>query len=197
MATESITNPNSLALILFGALITFVSTNVIEYIKNRREKSDKTKNFRLFIKLEFAIIVKTLDKLQAGLTYGNFYDYSLLDRVKESIDNLEKVRNDVIYLSDPELKEKFIDVISDVSTYIASVRIIQQIVYDEQKKIAPQDTQVDKVSKKTKVKKKNQESPAPVTMQSIIETFNKRATQKTIDYVEIKRRLEELIKSLE
>ena len=195
MNYENLTSPNSIALILFGAVITFISANIIEYIKDRRERADKTRNFRLFIKLELAVIAKTLDKLQTALTYGSYYDYSLLDRVKESIDNLEKVRTDVIYLSDPELKERFIDVLSDVSTYITSVRAVQQLFYDDQNKASQSDKQITRTPKAVKTKKISKPNPIP-GIQEVWDLFNKRMMQKTIEYVEIKRRLEELIKSL-
>jgi hypothetical protein len=190
-----INNPSGISLILFGAIITFISTYIIEYIKNKREKAEKTKNFKLFIKLELAVVAKTLDKLQTALSYGNYYDYSLLDRAKESIDNLEKARTDVIYLSEPELKEKFIDLISDTSTYVATVRVVQQLFYSDRDKILGQKPK--KKDRPTGAGKVRKQTPIAADMPQVIDQFSKRTTEKAIEYIEIKRRLEDLIKSLE
>lgn len=192
---EDNTGSNSILLILLGALITFISTNIIEYIKEWRKRRSDTKNFKLFIKLELAVMNKTLEKLQTGLQYGSFYDYTLLDRVKESIDNLEKVRSDVIYLSDPELKEKFIEIISDISTYIAMVRVIQQVFYDNRNK-ALGSVPINPDPQKTGGRKKNNNSQNQTTLEQVVDTFNKSKTEKSIEYIEIKRKLENLIKSL-
>ncbi|OGJ22614.1 MAG: hypothetical protein A2804_03540 [Candidatus Pacebacteria bacterium RIFCSPHIGHO2_01_FULL_46_10] len=193
-----INNLDSVNLILIGAAITFISTNIIEYIKNWRERQSKTQNFKLFIKLELEVVAKTLEKLQIGLSYGNYYDYLLLDRVKESIDNLEKVRSDVIYLSDSKLKEKFIEVISDISTYIATTRMVQQLFYTDRDKSLEQveigeSVEISKKSQKPKNSRKKTDRP---TLEQAWKIFNERRTEKTIEYVEIKRKLEELIKSL-
>lgn len=195
---ESINNQNSISLILLGAVITFISTNIIEYIKKWRERRGKTKNFKLFIKLELEVIAKTLEKLQTGLSYGSYYDYLLLDRVKESVDNLEKVRSDVIYLSDPELKEKFIETISGISTHIATARMVQQLFYTDRDKALGQDggNEPEVNNKKSKKSRNNKKKENPLTIEQAWKTFNERRTEKTIEYVEIKRKLEELIKTL-
>lgn len=116
----------------------------------------------------------------------------MLDRIKESLDNLEKVRIDVIYLSDPELKEKFIEAISDISTYIATTKMLQQLFYADRDK----SLQQPETDKKAGNKKGGQKKPEGITMEQAWKTFNERRTEKTIEYVEIKRKLEELIKSL-
>lgn len=195
---KTINNLDSPSLILIGALIAFISTNIVEYIKNWRERRDKTKNFKLFIKLELEVIAKTLDKLQIALSYGSYYDYLLLDRIKESIDNLEKVRSDVIYLSNPELKEKFVETISDISTYVATTRMVQQLFYaDRDSSVKQENIKPASVAKKgRKINNKNQQKNVTPTLEQAWKTFNERRTEKTIEYVEIKRKLEELIKSL-
>lgn len=193
---DNIENNNSITLILLGALIAFISSNIIEYIKDLRKRRRDTKNFKLFIKLELAVIANTLEKLQTGLQYGNYYDYTLLDRVKESIDNLGKARSDVIYLSDPELKEKFVETIAETSTYIAMVRVIQQIFYQSQDK-AQGVTSPAAITPSQKGRGRKTNSQPTITMESVWGTFNKSKTEKTIEYVEIKRKLENLIKSLD
>jgi hypothetical protein len=189
---ESLNNPNNISYILLGALFTFIFTGIIEYLKNKFADLNKTKNFKLFIKLELSVIAKTLDKLNTGFLYGRYYDYALLDRIKDSISNLEKVRSGIIYLSNSDLKEKIVAIISDISTYIVMVKAIQQLFYDNQQK----GIENDKKRKKTVSKKIIVETPV-MTLNNALDIFNKSSTDKNIEFIEIKRKLEDVIKILD
>ncbi len=195
MGSESLAIPNdesNLLFLLLGALITFISAYSIEIIKNWLRKREKSKNFKLFIRLELVVIAKTLEKLQTGLEYGAYYDYLLLDRIAESIKSLDKARTDVIYLTDSVLKEKFVDVISEISNYIAVVRQIQQLFYSDRDK-----AQESKSKSSKNPKTKTQEATESLTIEGAVELFHNRKIEKNIIYVEIKRKLEDLINDLE
>lgn len=183
---------DALLLLLIGSIITFISTYLIELVKNLLRNREKTKNFKLFIKLELVVIAKTLEKLQTGLEYGSYYDYLLLDRIAESIKSLDKARTDVIYLTDSVLKEKFVDVISEISNYIAVVRQIQQLFYEDRDK-----AEKSKQRRSRSLKTKTQEITKLLTLEGAIDLFHTRKVEKNIIYVEIKRKLEALIKDLE
>lgn len=197
--------PNEFWFILLGAILSFIGQFIFQLIKNWLDIKAKTQNFILFVKLELELISKTLDKLQTALDYGLYYDYTLLDRVKESISSLEKARSDVIYLTNPELKEKFIDVISDVSTYIIMVRATQEIFYANRNRILETDnpqteTQIPSAKSKTKAKKLTSEKKQlllPENMEDVWKKFNEQRTDKKIEYIEIKRRLDDLIKAVD
>lgn len=185
---------NDLLLILIGSVLTFVTLSILEFLKNRAERNRKTKNFELFIKLELSTLAKTFEKLHTALSYVNYYDYLLLDRASKSIENLEKSRNDAIYLSNTAVQEKFIDLISDISTFLTGVRNIQTLYYDDINKATTgrNSNKMDKNSKRTKIPQIKIKTSAEVLVE-----FNQRKTEKSIEYVEIKRRLDDLIKALE
>lgn len=180
-SNESVGN---LFFLLLGSVLAFLSTFVLEYFKDKSEQQKKSKNIELVIRLELSTIDKTLEKLRTGLSYVNYYDFLILDRADKSVENLEKYRGEAIHLTNPILQEKFIDLLSDISSYLAAVRGIQRLYYDNLKKIDE-----DKAHKDIHEieKEKNDE----------LESFNQRKVDKSLEYVEIKRRLEELIRILE
>jgi hypothetical protein len=104
---------------------------------------------------------------------------------------MESVKRDAIYLSSSRYQETFIDLISDISTYLSEVRSIQA-VYDEEKKWFPNSS-------------KSQDKTAEAnTAQRIFKTqvdldkfYEEQKTQKAIDLVDIKRRIDDFIKVLE
>lgn len=193
------TNSQDLNLLLIGAFIAFLSSNIVEFIKNWLQRREKNKNFKLFTRLELQVVTKTLDKLQAGLSYGSIYDYNLLKRAEESVGNLDKVRTEAIYLSDNELKEKFVDVLSDVLTFISKARSTQDIFYDEQRQLNNFPNSIKNDTKKNEKQTTIETNPQTSSVKSakeMWEAFNQRSVQRTIEYIDIKRRLEELIDKL-
>ncbi len=177
--------------VLLGASLSFVGQIIFQLFKNWSVRRMKTKNFILFVRLELQVVAKTLEKLNTALDYGNYYDYSLLDRIKESLTNLEKARNDVIYLTDPDLKEKFIDVISDVSTYITIVRSVQELFYKDQRTARELNR-----NNRPSNRKKNASTVEDVDSKAWSD-FNARKSDRKIEYIDIKRRLDDLVKTID
>lgn len=177
-------------LIFLGSFLTFLATFIIEWLKNRNLKNTKTKNFKLLIKQELQAIDKILDKLKTVLEYKNYYDYSILESLIKSVGILENYKKDAIYLNNPTQQEVLIDLILDMSNYIHSVKSIQDLFYGEQRKIDVdiEELKKNKDYKATSIFKNHQENA---------ETFQKVSMEKTIDLIEIKRKLDDFIKSLD
>ena len=89
--------------------------------KNRGERKEKSHNFKLVIKQELKTIEKTLEKLKTVFEYKFYYDYTILDKLRKNIDSFEAFKSDSDFLNNAELQEKFIDLISDISDYVASM----------------------------------------------------------------------------
>ena len=170
--------------------MTFLATFLIEWLKNRNIKSTKTKNFKLLIKQELQAIDKIFEKLKTVLEYKSYYDYSILDSLIKNIGVLENYKKDAIYLNNSSQQEDLIDLILDMSNYIHSVKSIQDLFYGEARKIDSDmdETKKNKAYKATSIFKNHEEN---------MDTFQKRSMEKTIDLIEIKRKLDEFIKSLD
>ncbi len=177
-------------LIFLGALLTYISTSIIEWGKNRGERKEKSHNFKLVIKQELKTIEKTLEKLKTVFEYKFYYDYTILDKLRKNIDSFEAFKSDAIFLNNAELQEKFIDLISDISDYVASIRSLQDVYYNQQQKITEDidNRAKKKLTAQTSIYKDHKEN---------MDEFNRRSVEKAIDFVEIKRRLDEFLKQVD
>ena len=176
---------------IFGSLLTFLGTWLVERWKNSQERNERTRNFILYIRQEFLVISKALEKLKTVQEYKRYYEYRTLDRLDRSITNMESSKKDAIYLNSLERQETFIDLISDISTYVSDVRGIQSL-YDDQKKQIPQPQPVIK-----KTKSKKQATGLFASLPGLEKFYEERKTEKSIDLVDIKRRIDDFVKQLD
>jgi hypothetical protein len=182
---------NDVWLIFLGSILTFLATIVVEWIKTGRASSEKSRNFKLIIKQEFLYIKKTLVKLNTVLEYKFHYDYEILKELTKSIINLESLKKDAINLSDNLTQEKYIDLVSEISTWATSVKALQDSFYDEENKL----NEEIKLKDNKKIKNKKISSFKDIT--ELVNTFKIRSIDKSTNLIEINRRLDELIKLIE
>lgn len=186
-------NATNILLIFLGSFLTFLSTWLIESWKNRQEKNEKTQNFKLYIKQEFLVISKGLERLKTVQDYRRYYDYTVLNRLDRSIYSLESNIKEAIYLPSTEQQEAFIDLISDISTYLSDARGVQG-VYDDQSKLLNQMPPEGKTKKK-----QPQPSSSSIfkTRPELEKYYEDKKTEKSIDLVDIKRRIDDFIRQLQ
>lgn len=162
--------------VLLGALLTFAGTFLVESWKNSRERKEKTQNFILYTRQELNSVLKSLDKLKAVQDFRKYWDYIVLEKLNKSIQNLESEKKAAIYLSKSELQETYIDLISDISSFVSDVNGMQ-LFYDSQKK------ELNKELFKTP--------------ENLTKYYEERKTEKSIDIVDIKRKIEDFIRQLQ
>lgn len=178
--------------IFLGSFLTFVATLLVAKLKDNRDRKEKEKNFKLINKLELKKIIKALEKLKTIYGLRNYFEYVTLESLEKSIKNLEDTHNDTIYLSNKVTQEKFIDLVSELSSFIASVKGVQNLFDIQQSLIANDKQNANKIKKGTARKESifnNDKENA--------ETFQQASTQKFIDLVEVFRRLDETVELLE
>lgn len=176
---------NEVLLIFLGSLLTFASTWFFETLKNKRERKEKEKNFKLFISQEFRRVTKGLEKLNILLEKQNFYDQYVLGQLEKNTLNLESYKKEAYCLSSTDIQEKFFDLISDISTYIIDGRELQTYYWNESKRLTgniSSDTVNEVVQQKD--------------IQTLENYFNKRKIEKTIELVDIKRRIDDFLKQI-
>jgi len=162
--------------VLLGAILTFAGTFLVESWKNLRERKEKTQNFILYTRQELNSVLKSLDKLKTVQGFRKYWDYSVLEKLNKSIQNLESEKKAAIYLPKSELQEAYIDLISDISFFVSDAIGMQQF-YDSQKK------ELNKELFKTS--------------DELTKFYEERKTEKSIDLVDIKRKIEDFIRQLQ
>ena len=165
--------------------------NLLDYSCCRSAKKEKSNNFKLIIKQEFTALKKTLERLKTVREFKYYYDYKILDELVKEVESLDNLKKDAINLANSESQEKYIDLVSDLNSWITGVRVLQDLYYDEERKLG-EDAKAPQRKRK----------PAPKTssfkdMDHLANAFNMRSVEKSMDLIEIQRRLDEYIKSLE
>lgn len=181
----------SFLLLFLGSLLTFLGTWTVEKWKNSQERKEKTRNFILLVKQEFGVVIKALDRLKTVQDYRRYYDYNILGQLDKSIFNLESYKKDAIYLPSSDKQEIFIDLISDISTFSSETRGIQDLYYSESKKTAD-----PLASKKNRSHKKKDKNPDLLSKDGLEKYYDDKKTDRTIAMIEIKRRIDDFIRTL-
>ncbi|SRR6266404_1215754 len=114
---------------------------------------------------------------------------NVLSNPERLLANMDGSKREAIYLPSLDQQEIFIDLISDISTYLLDTRSIQG-VYDEQKNLLSQAQ-----SSKKKVQAVGQ--IIFKTMADLEKFYEDRKIEKAIDLVDIKRRINDFLKVLE
>jgi len=170
--------PSSVLLIFLGSVLTFLATLLVETIKNNREASQRTVNLQLLIRQELIFVKKLLERLKTTLELKNYYGYDILDQLVKSLGVLESYKKDVIYLTTIDQQEEYIDLVSDLSSSLSNSRSLQTL-FDTQKKLHDEDSKL-----------------TIGTFKELQEYFNQTKLQYSIEFVEIKRRIDEFLKKI-
>lgn len=181
-------NIRDVIFIFLGSFLTFVATILVESIKNGREQEAKKKNFKLITKQEFESTKKTLEKIKTVFEYKSYFEYSLINALDKSIQELESLRHDSIFLNDEEVQEMYINLISELSKFSSSIRGIQDMFYVQQRALAN-----DKVNTKKIQKGILQKESIFINEKENQEAFQQRSTQEFIALVEINRKLDDIV----
>lgn len=193
---------NNVYFIFLGSILTFLSTSLIEYWKIHRDRNEKRHNFLLIVKLGLVSIQKTLEKLKSGLDYRTYFEISTLDILDRNLKNLEGAQRETYYLPDEEKQERFIDLVSEVATYSGDLRAIENYYSNRERELLELINNKSKNNKalnvkKTKVKEPVDSNTPQKQYENLVEFINKKRQEKVIDLVDLKRRLDDFIKSIE
>ncbi|TAH33586.1 hypothetical protein EYC59_04640 [Candidatus Saccharibacteria bacterium] len=150
--------------IFLGAILAFLATGTVEWLKNNTKKLDRIRQYKLYARLQLASILKVLDKLKHSYENGGTYaqlirDIKLLEKASEPLNG---VRSNTTILPEQDTQEKLIDLIADLNLYVSDISSL----------VSAHGTPEDSTEGDQKLLSKN------------------------IELVELRRRIEELIKAL-
>ncbi len=173
--------------ILLGAVISLATTGFAIYLRNKNERDAKEQNFKQITKQEVKGITRSLDKLKTVYNLKYYFDYSVLKSLDKRVSNLESIRNDSIYIKNKDLQEQFNDLLTELPDYLYSVRLLQDLFYNQQRALANDRLNVAKIKKGVVIKEATFNNDKENN-----DAFQQTSTQKLIDLVEINRNLDEL-----
>jgi ribosomal protein S8 len=170
--------------LLIGALLTLLSSWVIEGQKNKIIKKEKGNNFKLVVKQELISISKGIDKLKIIFENRNWFDLMTINQIEKDINNLESQRKNAIYLYSIKLQESFIEIFSKMTTFIISVRLLE-------------DNYLKKLNEIEKKKRDEKNFNEQQNLKELDNSHNPLRTIKMIELAEIQRKIEDFIKNLD
>jgi hypothetical protein len=179
--------------IFLGSILTFLSTWLVETIKNSRERNEKQENFKLFVRQELRALIKGFEKLKTILEFRNYYDYIVLNQLDKNVFNLESYKKEAVYLSSADYQEKFIDLISDIASFVTDIRGMQNFYYEQVKPFNESPEKEQNEKEKKVLKKVN---PIYKSKKELDDYFNSKKNEKAVDMVELKRRVDEFAKQI-
>lgn len=175
-------------LILLGSILTFAGTWLVETLKGNHELYARKISFITFIKIEFTVIGKTLDKLKTALEQKRYYDFLLINRLNKILLDLDNTRRDSVVLNDQSQEENLLLLLSDLSIYLNDINGLENLYLAEKEKL---------VHKKNKLENNSIIGTLIFkTGKDLDEYIVQRRTEKLIELIEIQRRIDELLNVL-
>jgi|GEM_PF-3592869 len=167
---------------LLGAAAGFSGNLLIENVKSNRDEFAKRKNLALSLRLELEASLKSLNEIKNTLNNQNFYPFRWTKVLSKSIESLEKQRPKLYWLDDSDLQEKIFELITDVGLFTNDVEITETISNFLQGEV-PQRPDHSVIT-----------DPKEIATQT--ENVKEQRRLKLVELVDLKRRIEEVIKEL-
>ncbi len=172
--------------IFLGSFLSFLATALVEEWKNKRETKSKQESYRTYARLQLNSVLNVLSKLKYSYESNSRYkprDIALLVTAMEPLNGL---RSDTTTLPDSSSQEKLIELIADLNLYIADI-----------KDLSAQDASTPSAGS-------TGSAGLPVAAGSGASIDNANAgtvvastwIEKNVELIDLRRRCEELIKSL-
>ena len=175
-------------LIFVGALLTFVATSLVEVLKNRQNTENRRKRYSTYARLQLNSVLKVLNKLKYSYENNSRYlprDIRLLEKALEPLNNM---RNDNTILSNSDTQETLIDIIADLNLYTADINNLDDIDPFLQYPVGAV------TEKKQRSSQNTPEENAELSQRT--QNYESQWLEKNIELVDLRRRIEDLIKSL-
>lgn len=166
-----------------GAILTFLTLVIIEFIKNLINKQGFKRNFIIFVKLELSTILKSLERIKLKLTEQNIFDFGYLNEIEKNLGDLENTRASAIYITEKN-QASYFDLIVEIRTFINECRFIQSTYYNHNDLFQGRKDARD-VNQIFQNQQENQNF------------FNLKKLEKIVSIADIKNKIDEFVKALD
>ncbi len=162
--------------VVLGSILAFITTLVVELLKNFYNKKELRKNFKTVLKLEFKHCILIIDKLNEDYSSNTFFSLKTIEQLDKNLNRIENLRKDTIYLKEETKKEEILTCINDLFVLASDIKANEQYAfsYYREKEETPQE-------KESRIKSCERQRP----MYSLKNVDIKRRVQGIIDYLEI------------
>lgn len=184
---------NNIWFIFLGGFLTFASGYLVEFLKNRKEWGQKKNNFRIYIELELKALSDSFGKLKNNLEAKRYFDLLIINILDQSVSNLQLSKKEAFYLENYTLQEKILNILSEATIFLNDLRGLENIAITEREKLK-EDTDAKKLLKDQKYK--DIQSGIFKNNKDLEDFLNVRRTEKLVELIDLKRRIDELLKEI-
>lgn len=189
-------NDSGVWLIFLGSFLTFLATALIEYFKSRMLWRQKRSSFLVYIRFELQGLLSSYEKLKWNLENKSYFDFLIINRLNQTIRNLEESKRDAFYINDNRMQERLINTLSASTLFLNDIQGLENFASDESKKIK-EDTRSSSILK-------NNKSIDPSLLRESIfkdekdyaDYFKAKRIEKQIELVDLIRSTQEVLKEL-
>lgn len=118
--------------ILFGAVLALASSFIIEIYKFFKGDKEKRTNIKIILRLEFKNIFNIIEKLIENYGTKHYFEFKVLDQLKDSLDRLNLSRDKIIHLKEDSRKEELLSVINAVWVFHSDTRSIESYAFNKE-----------------------------------------------------------------
>lgn len=186
---------NNVWFIFLGAVLAFLSSFLVETLKNRKEWAQKKKNFIIYIELELKALFMSLDKLKNNLESKRFFDLLIINILEQSVNNLGLSKKEAFYLEDYSLQEKILNILSEATIFLNDLKGLENFAMAEREKLK-NDLGTKKLLKDNDSKIKDHQTSIFKENKELEDFFSSRRTEKLVELIDLKRRIEDLVKEI-
>lgn len=123
--------------ILFGAILALASSFIIEIYKFFKGDKEKRTNIKIILRLEFKNISNIIEKLTENYGTKHYFEFKVLDQLKDSVDRLNLSRDKIIYLKEDSKKEELLSVINSVWVFHSDTRGLESYAWNKDINLDP------------------------------------------------------------
>lgn len=173
--------------LFIGSALTFYATYRIEEKKGKRTIEDQQARYQVYVRLQLGSVLKVLSKLKYSYENNRRYLPRDMQLLEKALEPLNVLRVDTNSLKKGDKQEELIDVIADLNLYITDIRAIDEIDPYLPRQALPTggaSTSDAQTAPNSTVDDNRDEETANLWL------------AKNVELIDIRRRVEELIKAL-
>ena len=163
-------------LVALGAVLSYLATIVAEKQRHKKTIKEEKESYLLRAKLGLQTVNSAFEKLQDSYSYRNFFEIQRIDILDSQINDIQFIKIDIEKLTQGN-QERLLILLSDIDLLAKNIRGVENFCFSS----------IEDIGKHKATFKTPEEHDT---------YFDKQRTQRLIELVEMKRRIEDFSRNI-
>ncbi len=182
-------------LIFLGSFLTFLATALIEYFKSKMIWKQKRSSFLIYIRFEIQGLLSSYEKLKWNFENKSYFDFLIINRLNQTIKNLEESKRDAFYIDDIHIQERLISTLSASTLFLNDIQGLENFASEESKKMK-EDARSVGILKNKSIDPSLLKESISKDEKDYSDYFKAKRIEKQIELVDLIRSTQEVLKDL-